>query len=337
VDGKFRDLEKESYKMFARSLFSGILLILAVMLVALASAAAANAQSEPICGSVEAFNRTHRWQDLPGCTENRDYSDGRSPVTLFGRAKDAFKGFFENWDKGDIDAAKTYLGGALGYTNGADDTWISDPQLAAAKPAYDEMMNKVKQYEEWLPYVEDLTQEYFNAATWIEEARKGKEGAAELAKMNSLDLQKSMDKAVAARVPETFIVPGIGTIKSATIAEIKQMIAPFIGQADAALQREKEADDAKWRPYTSLLAGDRLKFFNETYRGGTNVYGTGGKYLDTPEEFRTATVMCTRSFTTDQVIEQWRVRCWTFRGNAQVSGPRVQTGYGSTAPASAFR
>jgi hypothetical protein len=323
--------------MLARSLFSGILLILVVMLVALMNAAAASAQSEPICGSLEAFNRTHRWQDLPGCTENRDYSDGRSPVTLFGRAKDAFKDFFENWDKGEIDAAQSAAGGALSYMNGADDTWASDPQLAAARPAYDEMRNKVRQYMEWSPLVEDLAQQYFKTVTWIGEARKGVDGAPELAKMNALDLQKSMEKASAANVPDSFIVPGIGEVKPATVAEIKQMIAPFIGQANAEVDKAQAAEEAKWRPYTSLLAGDRLKFFNETYRGGTNVYGTGGKYLDTPEEFRTATVMCTRSYTTDKVIEQWRVRCWSFRGNAQVSGPRVTTGYGSTAPPSAFR
>jgi hypothetical protein len=323
--------------MLARSLFSGILLILAVMLVALATATAASAQSEPLCGSVEAFNRTHRWQDLPGCTENRDYSDGLSSVTLFGRAKDAFKDFFENWDKGEIDAAQSAAGGALSYMNGADDTWSSNPELVAARPAYDEMRNKVRQYMEWAPLVEDLAQQYFKTVTWIEEARKGVNDAPGLARSSALELQQSMQKAASANVPDSFIVPGIGLVKPATVAEIKQLIAPFIGQANAEVEKEKAAEEAKWRPYTSLLGGDRLKFFNETYRTGTNVYGLGGKYLDTPEEFRTATVMCTRSYTTDKIIEQWRVKCWSFRGNAQASGPRVQTGYGTTAPASAFR
>jgi hypothetical protein len=322
--------------MLIRSLFSGTLLILAVMLVALASAMA-SPQSEPICGSLEAFNRTHRWQDLPGCTENRDYGNPTSPVTLFGRAKDAFKDFFENWEKGEIDAAQSAAGGALSYMNGADDEWSTIPELAAARPAYDEMRNRVQQYMEWAPLVEDLAQQYFKTVTWIEEARKGVPDSAGLAKSSALELQKSMEKAAAANVPDSFIVPGIGMVKPATVAEIKQMIAPFIGQANVEVEKEKAAEEAKWRPYTSLLGGDRLKFFNETYRGGTNVYGAGGKYLDTPEEFRTASVMCTRSYTTDRLIEQWRVKCWTFRGNTQVSGPRVTTGYGSTAPPSAFR
>lgn len=323
--------------MLARSIVSGILLILAIMMLALASAAATSMQSEPVCGSVESFNRTRRWQDLPGCTENRDYGDPRSTVTLIGRAKDAFKDFFENWEKGEIDAAQSAAGGALSYMNGAEEDWASNPELAAARPAYDEMRNRVRQYLEWAPLVEDLAQQYFKTVTWIEEARKGVADASSLAKSSALELQASMQKAAAANVPDSFIVPGIGLVKPATVAEIKQMIAPFIGQANVEVEKERAREEEKWRPYTSLLGGDRLKFFNETYRIGTNVYGAGGKYLDTPEEFRTATVMCTRSYTTDKIVEQWRVKCWSFRGNAQVSGPRVQTGYGSTAPASAFR
>jgi hypothetical protein len=35
------------------------------------------------------------------------------------------------------------VGGALGYTNGADEQWASDPVLVAARPAYEEMKNKV--------------------------------------------------------------------------------------------------------------------------------------------------------------------------------------------------
>ena len=77
---------------------SRLFLIFTLLLLPLVPASAR--ADEPICGSVEAFQRTHRWQDLPGCTEKRDYENPRSTVTLFGRAKDAFKDFFENWDMG---------------------------------------------------------------------------------------------------------------------------------------------------------------------------------------------------------------------------------------------
>lgn len=312
-----------------------LFLISILFIFPLLSAATARAD-DPICGSVEAFQRTHRWQDLPGCTEKRDYDDPRSAVTLLGRAKDAFKDFFENWEKGDIDEAEHNYAGVYVYMNGADDEWSANPELAAARPAYEELKRKVKQYEQWAPLVKELAQSYFNTVIMIGEARKGAQYAAETAQRDAKELKLVMDRAQRASVPDSFIVPGIGEVKPATVAEIRKMIEPLIGQANEVVQREKDADDAKWLPFTSQLAGDRLKFFNETYRGGTNVYGAGGKYLDTPAEFRTATVMCTETFTTDQLIERWSVRCWTFRGNSQVSGPRITRGYGH-APPSAYR
>jgi hypothetical protein len=305
---------------------------LAVLLLPNVSARA----DEPVCGSVEAFQRTHRWQDLPGCTEERDYENQLSAVTLLGRAKDAFKDFFENWDKGEIDDAEHAVGGALSYTNGADEQWASDPLLAAARPAYEEMKNKVKQYEEWAPLVKELAQRYFRTVVMIDEAHKGGTNAAQTAKMEAGELKEAVLKAQAARIPDTFVVPGIGEVKPATVAEIKGVVASLMGQAENEVAREKAEDDAKWRPFTSQLGGDRLKFFNETYRIGTNVYGVGGKYLDTPEEFRAAAVMCTESFTTDQLVERWTVRCYSFRGNQQVGGPRVKSGYGSV-PSSVYR
>ena len=310
--------------------------LMTTFMLALFSVAARGADEVPICGSVEAFQRTHRWQDLPGCTEKRDYENQLSAITLLGRAKDAFKDFFENWDKGDIDNAEHALGGALSYMNGAEDEWASNPELVAARPAYDEMRAKVKQYEQWAPLVKELAQSYFNTVIMIDEAKKGAPDAAKTAQMNARGLKQVMEKAARAGVPQTFIVPGIGEVEPASVAEINKMIEPLIGQANEVVQREKEADDAKWLPFTSQLGGDRLKYFNETYRIGTNVYGLGGKYLDTPEEFRSATVMCTESSTTDRLIERWTVKCYSFRGDRQVSGPRITRGYGNV-PSSAYR
>jgi hypothetical protein len=96
-----------------------------------------------------------------------------------------------------------------------------------------------------------------------------------------------------------------------------------------------EIDNAKWEPYTKLLAGDRLKFFNETYRIGTNVYGRGGKYLDKPEQFDTAPVMCTETNGKSGILDTWTVKCYSFSGDRQTGGPRVKSGYGNT-PNSAF-
>src|SRR3954468_22560929 len=103
--------------------------------------------------------------------------------------------------------------------NGADDEWNSNPELAAARPAYDEMRARVKQYDEWAPLVRELAQSYFDTVTMIGEARKGAQYAAESAQRDAKELKLVMDKATRAGLPETFIVPGIGEVRPATVAE----------------------------------------------------------------------------------------------------------------------
>src|SRR5690349_11364028 len=73
------------------SLVSMVTLTAAMLLGLCGDASALGVVNDPVCGSLERFNQSHRWQDLPGCTERRDYSNPRSAVTLLGRAKDAFK------------------------------------------------------------------------------------------------------------------------------------------------------------------------------------------------------------------------------------------------------
>ena len=295
------------------------------------------ATNDPVCGSLERFNQTHRWQDLPGCTEKRDYSDPRSAVTLLGRAKDAFKDFFETWEKGDMDHVDSYAGGCIAYMNGADDTWNSDPELLRAKPAYDEMKRKVEKYLEWHPLVSEVFQRYFYAMTWLGEAKDGKLDSADMALREAKSLQNIIAQVQQKNVPDDFLIPGSGQIPAATIGEIKAKLASYLNQADSSMTTAKKIDDEKWAPYTKFLTGDRLKFFNETYRIGTNVYGSGGKYLDKPEQFDTAPVMCTKTWGHSGLVETWRVNCYSFRGDKQIGGPRTRSGYGNNTPASAYQ
>lgn len=295
------------------------------------------ATDEPVCGSVEKFNKTHRWQDLPGCTEERDYSNSESAVTLLGRAKDAFKAFFETWEKGDLDHVDSYSGGCLGYMNGAEDTWNSDPALIKAKPAYEEMKKKVERYLEWLPIVGDLAQRYSYAMIWLKESKNGELDSAAQGVSEAKKLQQTIGKVQKQNVPDDFLIPGSGEIPAATIGEIKAKLASYLKEADSSMENAVAIDNAKWEPYTKFLTGERLKYFNETYRIGTNVYGRGGKYLDTPEEFDAATVMCTRTSGRSGLLETWKVTCYSFQGDKQVGSPRVKSGYGNSAPTSAFR
>src|SRR5215212_8022945 len=184
---------------------------------------------EPICGSVERFNQTQRWQDLPGCTGQRDDDNPTSAVTLLGRAKDAFKAFFEAWEKGEIDESESYAGGCLEYMNGADEEWNSDPQLVKAKPAYEKMKKTVEQYLKWKPFVADVFQDYVKTMTWIDEsAKSGGLDDAKTAVLFAKDLQKTIAKVQQQNVPDSFLIPGSGEIKAATIGEIKSRLAPVL-------------------------------------------------------------------------------------------------------------
>jgi hypothetical protein len=294
------------------------------------------AQDKPICGNVERFNQTGRWQDLPGCTEERDYENQTSAKTLLGRAKDAFKSFFEAWESGEVEQADSLSGGSLEYMNGADEEWNSDPQLVRAKPAYEKMKRTVEQYLKWKPFVADLFQDYVKTMTWIDEsAKSGDLDDAKTAVNFAKDLQKTIAKAQQQSVPDNFLIPGSGEIKSATVGEIKTRLAAIVKQADNSMESAVAIDNAKWEPYTKFLTGDRLKYFNETYRIGTNVYGRGGKYLDKPEQFDAAPVMCTETNGRSGLLDTWKVTCYSFQGDKQIGGARVKSGYGN-APPSAY-
>jgi hypothetical protein len=243
---------------------------------------------EPVCGSPEGFNQTGRWQDLPGCTDERDYANPTSAKTLLGRAKDAFKGFFEAWERGEIDEADSYAAGTVEFMNGADEEWNSDPQLVRAKPAYEKMKRTVEQYLQWKPLVDDLFQDYMKAMMWLDKAKNGELDDAKTGLMFVRGLQNTIVRVQQKSVPDTFLIPGSGEIRAATIGEIKTRISVYLRQADSSMENAVAIDNAKWEPYTKFLSGERLKYFNETYRIGTNVYGRGGKYLDKPEEFDAA-------------------------------------------------
>lgn len=315
-----------------KHLYQSIILSAFLLLVVSATGFA----QQRICGSVEKFNQTHRWQDLPGCTDNSDYSNQTGARTLMSRAKGQFRDFFETWEKGDWDHLKSNSN-CTAYDFNAEVYWNSDPELVRARPAYNELRSNVERYMEWLPDLQNLWQRYFYAMTYIEEAKKGDMQYAKMAVDSSKDLQKAIAGVQAKSVPDELIMPGSGAIPAQTIGEIKSKLSAYLGQANNSLTDAINVDNAKWEPFTKLLTGDRLKFFNDSYRGGSNVFGRGGQYLDTPEEFDTAPVMCTRTWGHNGIFETWRTDCYTFRGDRQISGPRSRSGIGTHTPPSAYQ
>ena len=328
-------------KEYAKRLTNAALMLIACLIVVPSGLRQAHARfnvDEPVCGNIEKFTQTHRWEDLPGCTEGKDYSNPTSAAMLMSRAKSSCGEFFELWKKGDLDHIKSNATGCSSFLFGAERYWSSDPELVRAKPAFDEMSRRVEQYLGWLPLVENLAQRYFYAMTFLEEAgKKGDLTTADVAQGTVKNLKTALAEAQQQNVPEDFIVPGIGTVRAATIGDIKLKLDSYVKQAANSMTDAVNADNAKWEPFTKLLSGDRLRFFNQTYRGGSNVFGRGGQYLDTPAEFASAPVMCTRTWGHSGIFETWRVDCYSFRGDRRISGPRSQSGLGTNTPSSAYR
>src|SRR5215208_2922535 len=198
---------------------AALLVIPALLFIFNCITASGAAAAQPVCGSVGKFNQKHRWQDLPGCTEGRDYSNPTSAAMLLSRAKGAFKDFFETWEKGDLDHVNSGSGGCLAFTYGAEDHWNSDPELVRAKPAYEEMKRKVEQYLKWLPLMGDLARRYIYAMTFLGGAKSGGLQSAGIAVSDAKKLQNAIAEAQRQNVPDDFLVPGSGNIPPATVGE----------------------------------------------------------------------------------------------------------------------
>jgi len=190
---------------------------------------------------------------------------------------------------------------------------------------------------EWKPVLREVAQAYYNASTWIRETRAGRKEGPEMAKMFCGELKTKVDRAIAAKVPESFVIAGSGETKPATLAEIKTLIAPYLTEANKAVDQQSAAEEAKWQPYTSLLEGDRLKYFNDNYRKGVNVYGPGGRYLEKPADFQKATVMHTYTVNKEGLVPRWEVTGRRFKGNKLVGAPIIRNGVGDRPPASAYK
>lgn len=199
------------------------------------------------------------------------------------------------------------------------------------------MKRKAQQYLDWLPHLHRLSQSYLYAIMYLEEgAEKGDKSAAVFSVSKVKDLQTSLAVVPKQNISDSFLIQGSRSIPTLTIAEIKTKLGDYLKQGDDIEENAVAEDNVKWEPYNKLLSSDRLKIFNDTYRGGRNFYGRGGVYLDKPGQFQTATVMCTKSWNYRSNVESWKVYCYSFQGIREISGPRVVNSFDST-PSSFYR
>jgi hypothetical protein len=150
------------------------------------------------------------------------------------------------------------------------------------------------------------------------------------------DCNKAVDAAIADSVPgEIAIEVSSNKIK---ISEIKARVcAPLEKLATEVRVKAKAEEAAKFAPYTKVLGGDKLKVFNNTYRGGTNVYGPGGKLLRALGDFVKASVWFTYGVNRDGVQPRWSTDRYAFKGMKQRGHVTHQNGWADTPPSSAYR
>ena len=300
------------------------------------------------CGSVEKFNQTKRWEDLPGCAGYENYDDENRTALILAKTKKRFQEFFSTWvveeEYGNprTGVADAYNSEVRNFTAESDAArWRSDPQLIAARPAFDEMKRIVEQHlalKDSFPLIKKLGSSFGTAKPLIEQivGKNVEEGGrgAEFSAVFVKELQEDLAKAVAAGVPDTTVITSYKD-RTYTLGEIKADANRIVATRTDAADKFKAAEEEKWRPFTSVLKGDRLAHFNR-YRDSYEFRGVGGRILKTPADFQRTPIMAVLSLDDNGLVIRWDVTIWRFQGDRLV-GKQTKTGWGRTAPSSAYR
>jgi hypothetical protein len=332
----------------------GLVLTLTIVAASHGAALAASAltltaaQEKGPCGSVEKFNQTKRWEDLPGCAGYHNYDEENRTAMILAKTKRKFESFFTNWIV-DSEYGTQHTGVTYEYNEyiknyveeGDEERWRTDQQLIAARPAFDEMKRIVEQHlalKEAYPLIKDLASSFGTAKPQIENmaGKSVEEGGrdAEFSTMFVKGLQENLVKVVAAGVPDSIIITSYKG-KSLSLGEIRADAARIVSSRETTLGKFKAAEEAKWRPFTSVLKGDRLAHFNR-YRDSYEFRGVGGRLLRTPADFQRTPIMAALSVDDNGVPIRWELTIWRFQGDRLV-GKQTRSGWGRSAPSSAYR
>ena len=107
-------------------------------------------------------------------------------------------------------------------------------------------------------------------------------------------------------------------------------------QGGAIAKKLQAAKDALYAPYLKVLSGDKKKMFHDNdMLDGTNWYGSGGKRLNTPADFKGAGAWY--YFVRDHHVwpDKWKVEGHKFAGDKH-TGEFSKEGYGDSPPGSAY-
>lgn len=142
------------------------------------------------------------------------------------------------------------------------------------------------------------------------------------------------DEALANGVPDSTSVEANGNKMSLT--EGREMCIYVRDEAQKVVDKQTAAQEALYEPFRKLLSGDKLSIYNarlKSYR----LYGSGGRVLRTPEDYRDSSLWCTSGVNRDGIVPVWSVDCWHFQSMSKSGAVTTRTGDGDEAPSSAFR
>ena len=309
-----------------------------VLVLALLLPAAAAAQDKGPCGSAEKFNQTKRWEDLPGCPVSYfDNGDIPEANKILNDYKYRHQKFFEDWKAkaGTREFLRDLRQGQLMQMKTDyyvyEKAWAREPLLVAARPAYDEMFRTIEKHVSWL---EILVDDSFGGAfdTVLTDIKR-KENPNRIREVLDVSVVPILQKLKGAGAPDTLVVALGDGEQGYTIADINAMV-PSFRSSQKEVEAKVNADyEAKWRPFLSVLRGDRLTLFKR-YEVGI-LYGVGGRALRTPTDFQN-TPMMAKVTIDDRGITRWNMTIWRFRGD-RIVATQTKSGWGSDAPSAAYR
>jgi hypothetical protein len=185
--------------------------------------------------------------------------------------------------------------------------------------------------------ISNAAQAITNASVWpkyiadgtIKEEMQAK-GALEASKF----CVAKVDEALANGVPDSTSIEGLD--QKMSLSEGREMCTYVRDEAQKVVDKQTAAEEAQYEPFRKLLSGDKLSVYNNRLKS-YKVYGSGGKVLRTPEDYRDSPLWCTSGVNRDGIVPVWSVDCWHFQGMSKVGSVTTRTGDGDDAPSSAFR
>ena len=143
-----------------------------------------------------------------------------------------------------------------------------------------------------------------------------------------------VDEALANGLADSTEVEGLD--QKMSLADGREMCVYVRGEAQKVVDKQTAAEEAQYEPFRKLLSGDKLSLYNDRLKK-YKVYGSGGRVLRTPEDYRDSALWCSSGVNRDGIVPVWSVDCWHFQGMSKAGSVRTRTGDGDEAPSSAFR